>query len=125
MQNKNFKLSRKASELFNKTVAAIREGIINVSEMRLRDSKPHSLSKTDFEQAYIKKTLGAVVGAVSADIRGMTDVLSKQAEAEADELARKLGYMDEGGGADIAGIHNGKPITPPKKAGQENIKEDN
>ena len=39
MQKKNFKLSRGATELFNKTVAAIREGIINVSEMRLRDSK--------------------------------------------------------------------------------------
>lgn len=125
MQEKKFKLSRRASELFDKTVEAIREGIANVSEMRLRDKKPHSLSKSDFEQAYIQRTLGVVVSAVSADIRGLADILSKQAQAEADEIASKLGYFDKGGGAGVAGIHKGKQITPPPKAGDENNKEVN
>jgi hypothetical protein len=86
MQENKFKLSRGATELFNKTARAIREGIANVSELRLRENKTHSLSKVDFEKAYIQHILGGAVSRVAADTRGMTDILTKQADEQAEAV---------------------------------------
>lgn len=134
MQEKNFNLSQSATKLFNQHMGAIRTGIANVSELRLRDNKPQSLSKAEFERLYIERVLGGAVGTVSADIRGLVDVLSKQAEAEVQGLADKLGYTSNEAEKPVA-IVGGKPLYNANAAdegedknitpqGNENIKED-
>lgn len=80
-----FKLTRKATEHLNKSLAAIREGIVNVCKMHTHDSDP-SLTQEDFELLYIDKVLGQPITAISATIRTLAEALSKQKEAALEQL---------------------------------------
>lgn len=106
-QNKP-KLGRKAQLVFDRAVAAVYDGIVNVSALRLRDKKPSSMSKSDWDCMYVEKAFAVMAQAISTDIRAMTDVLNKQAQEVADALQ-----------ATIDG--NDTDITP---TGDVNIKEE-
>lgn len=80
-----FKLTRKATEHLNKSLAAIREGIQNVCEMHTHDSDP-SMTQEDFEVLYIDKLLGQPIAAVSATIHTLAEALTKQKEAALEQL---------------------------------------
>lgn len=76
----DFKLSRAADKKYNEFARQAKKSIALISEMRLRDKTSQSLSKVDFERTYIDKTLGWIVAFLSAEIKGLTELLTKQAE---------------------------------------------
>lgn len=83
-----FRLDRKAEIRLNTYLAQIKKGILNVCELHTHDSAP-SLSKADFEVAYIDKILGQTATAVSASIHAMTEGLQMQKQQELAEAIKK------------------------------------
>lgn len=83
-----FRLDKKAEARLNTYLAQIKKGILNVCELHTHDSAP-SLSKKDFEVAYIDKILGQTATAVSASIHAMTEGLQIQKQQELTEAIKK------------------------------------
>lgn len=83
-----FRLDRKAEIRLNTYLAQIKKGILNVCELHTHDTAP-SLSKADFEVAYIDKILGQTATAVSASIHAMTEGLQIQKQQELAEAIKK------------------------------------
>ena len=82
------RLNRKAEARLNTYLSQIKKGILNVCELHTHDSAP-SLSKEDFEVAYIDKILGQTATAVSASIHAMTEGLQIQKQQELAEAIKK------------------------------------
>ena len=80
------KLGRSAQAVFDNAVTAVYDGIVNVSRLRQRDSKPQSMSKADFERVYVQRAFSLVSKIISGDIQAMTDVLNGQAQQAAEVL---------------------------------------
>lgn len=90
MQKAKPKIGRKAQLAFNKAVAAVFNGIENVSELRERDKVPRSMTKADWDCMYIERVFGLMAKAISNDIHAMTDALAKQAKADVDKLQEAI-----------------------------------
>lgn len=80
-----FKLTSSADRLLNHYLAEIRKGVLNVCEIHMHDSAP-SMSKGEFEKAYIEKVLGQTATAVSASIKAIVQGIAEQKERQANAI---------------------------------------
>lgn len=81
----NFQLTTAGKARYNKHIAAIRKGIENVCEMHKHETNA-SMSQAEFEKLYIDKLFATPISAISATLRALAETLTKQKEAELQEL---------------------------------------